>query len=405
MKVKKFRGDSVDALLREIREQLGSDAHLLETRSVRKPGILGLLRPREVEIVVAYEVPPNQIPVKRSHARPHRAKGGRGLQGDATSVGTHRSSGSRDSTAPFETARSPGDEIHPDEAGREASQSAELPSPSLRHDPVPASSRPSGPPTGEVPGSVGTKVGDETQRLLRLGVPEHATGPILRHMGNGPPDPARLPWLRAAPIEPERAGDEGPLVVSLVGPTGSGKTTTCAKLAARFALGSGIPVGFITVDSFRVGAVEQLRTYSRILDVPLEVVIRASEAPRALRRLGDCKLVLVDTTGRAHHDCQALAEARKLLEALGVGQTHLVLGMNTDVADAQAVLAAYRALAYNRLLLTKIDETAQPGRSITLAESAGVPISYIATGQEVPEDLGRPDDVLVKLLFGGCQDA
>ena len=343
MKIRKFRGASVDNLLKEIRYKLGSEVHLLETRTVRQPGLLGFFRPRWVEISVAHEVPRGGIPVRESRRREPPS--------------------------------------HP-----------HTPSPS----PSPETKRPDRDGDRDEEGSIETGA---INRLVQLGVPRHAANSLAKGWANHR-DSARFPWLRYKTIGP--GSNSAPRVVALVGPTGSGKTTTCAKLAARSALGSDVSVGLVTVDTFRVGAVEQLRTYARILGAPLEVVMRPEEAVPALRRLSHCELIIVDTTGRAHRDRESLNSLAQFLQALCVDETHLVLGMNTDIADAQSVIAGYRSLKYNRLLLTKIDETNRPGKAIAMVEEAGVPLSYISTGQGVPDDLQTPDEALRPLLVGGA---
>lgn len=342
MKIRKFRGASVDSLLKEIRYELGSEVHLLETRSVRQPGLMGFFRPRWVEISVAHEVPHGGVPARKPP-------------------------GKRQPRHWY--ARAP--ELHPSVPGNGA-----------------------GAGTDETPSDNATGVVD---RLVKLGVPRHAATSLARGPADGRSS-AQLPCLRHKTIG--AGGDSAPRVVALVGPTGAGKTTTCAKLAARSALGADMPVGLVTVDTFRVGAVEQLRTYARILGAPLEVVMRPEEAVPALRRLAHCELIIVDTTGRAHGDRESLDALGQLLGALYVDETHLVLGMNTDDSDAQSVIAGYRSLEYNRLLLTKIDETNRPGKAIAMAEEAGVPLSYISTGQGVPDDLQTPDEALWPLLVG-----
>ncbi|MFO8059396.1 MAG: GTPase, partial [Bacillota bacterium] len=193
----------------------------------------------------------------------------------------------------------------------------------------------------------------------------------------------------------------GQKVIALVGPTGAGKTTTCAKLAARMALGEGVRVGLLTQDTYRIGAVEQLRKYARILEMDLEVVFTPGEMGPALRRLGDSQVVLIDTAGHNPRDRRWMERLREFLAAAAADEVHLVLSAATATEDARAVMAHYRKVAYNRLLLTKIDETDRPGRAVALARDAGVPLSYVCTGQEVPDDIGPASDVLSGLLLRG----
>ncbi len=353
----------MDGILREIRSELGSDVHLLETRAVRQPGILGFLRPKQVEISVAYEVPRGARPAEEPSGRTRDARAFRDQSTVSRAVSAPRSPGeSRTATEPKVRAGTHG-ENHP------------------------------------IPGP--QDAGDDVSVLLEMGVPEYATGPLLRGHDRGGSFSERLPWFRSIPIGEGPHRGEEPRVVAMVGPTGAGKTTTCAKLAAQLALGRGAVVGIITVDTFRVGAVEQIRTYARILRAPLEVIVDPEDAPAAVRRLSHCDFILVDTTGRAHHDDEALANLGSLLASIGAREVHLVLGLNTDLADARAAIRAYKCLEFNRLLLTKADETSRPGKAISLVEAAGVPLSYVSTGQGVPDDIEEPAAFLSDLLVDG----
>jgi flagellar biosynthesis protein FlhF len=192
-------------------------------------------------------------------------------------------------------------------------------------------------------------------------------------------------------------------IVALVGPTGAGKTTTTAKLAAHLHLQQGWRVGVITADTFRVGGADQLGAYARILGVPLEVASTPGSLGRAVGRLADQDCILVDTSGRAHRDGKRMQELAALLTALreaagapGLAlEVHLVLGAATRPVEVRAILEAYRPWV-DRMLLTKLDECEGPPDAHTMAAQAGLPLSYAAAGQRVPEDLfvAWPDELL-----------
>lgn len=198
-------------------------------------------------------------------------------------------------------------------------------------------------------------------------------------------------------------------LVALVGPTGAGKTTTTAKLAAHLQLQQGWRVGVVTADTFRVGATEQLGAYARILGVPLEVAATPAALGRAIARLDGVDCVLVDTSGRGHRDDRRMGELAALLEALraaaeapAVGlEVHLVLAATLRLAEARAIVHAYRAWV-DRLLLTKLDECEGPPDVSAAGAAAGLPLSYAAAGQRVPEDLfvAWPDQILRVLPAG-----
>lgn len=179
-----------------------------------------------------------------------------------------------------------------------------------------------------------------------------------------------------------------PKVVMLVGPTGVGKTTTVAKLASHFTHGPiKVKTVVMTVDTYRVAAVEQLRVYARILKVPIEVAVTPEDLPSCILRHRDAGLILVDTAGRSpldpsgQHELAALAKKDVTLE------THLVLAAPTDGILLQDIVRRYMALPIHRLLFTKLDETHHIGPLFNLAHHTGLPVSYLTTGQRVPEDL------------------
>lgn len=183
------------------------------------------------------------------------------------------------------------------------------------------------------------------------------------------------------------SSESGPRVVALVGVTGVGKTTTVAKLAAHFALAEHLAVGLVTTDTYRIGAIDQLRTYAQILGVPLQVIGQEQAVPEAKARFADRDIVLLDTTGRNHQNAMAMAELRRWLEALKPDETHLVLSLATRTDEALRQLSVFMELGVNRVLYTKLDECRLPTLPIEVAARATLPASYVTTGQRVPEDI------------------
>ncbi len=181
------------------------------------------------------------------------------------------------------------------------------------------------------------------------------------------------------------------LVVAVVGPTGVGKTTSLAKLAAEFRLKQHRRVGLVTVDTYRIGAVEQLRTYAEIMDLQMEVASSPREMRDALSRLSDCELVLIDTAGRSPLDELQMRQLSSVLAAACPDEVHLVVSAVAEVDSLQDVAERFIAVGANRLLLTKTDEAHHPGRVFRFLQETNLPVTYIANGQNVPEDL-RPAD-------------
>lgn len=190
-----------------------------------------------------------------------------------------------------------------------------------------------------------------------------------------------------AAVEPISVEQGARRIVALVGPTGVGKTTTLAKLAALHALGKKLRVSLITADTYRIAAVEQLRTYCEILQVPLEVVYDPAELKAALGRQNRSDLILVDTAGRSPKNAEHMAELGRYLGELQPDETYLVMSLTSNERDAAVIAEAYETVRFDRFLFTKFDETSQVGLLYNLAVQYRKPLSYVTTGQNVPDDI------------------
>jgi flagellar biosynthesis protein FlhF len=176
-------------------------------------------------------------------------------------------------------------------------------------------------------------------------------------------------------------------VVAVVGPTGVGKTTTIAKLAANLHLSEKRRIGLITIDTFRVGGVDQLRTYAEVIGLPMRSASTATELVQALDEFSDCELVLIDSAGRSPRDEQRIQELRDLLSDASIDEIHLVLNLSSSHRSLMSLVERFRVLRPTHLILSKLDEAGGLGAIYSAARGADLPLSYFTTGQAVPDDI------------------
>ncbi|KAB2954381.1 flagellar biosynthesis protein FlhF [Heliorestis acidaminivorans] len=190
-------------------------------------------------------------------------------------------------------------------------------------------------------------------------------------------------------------------VFILLGPTGVGKTTTVAKLAATFSIVDKRKVGLITVDTYRIAAVEQLKTFGEIIGVPVEVVFTPEALKTAIDRNRDKELILVDTAGRSHKNKEQIEELKAFVDACPGSKVMLALSLTTKYADLEQIIERFSSLNINRFLFTKLDETNHYGAILNILHKTHKPVSYITTGQNVPDDMEIADSrKIAKLICG-----
>ena len=249
------------------------------------------------------------------------------------------------------------------------------------------------------------------RRLIRDGVPERAARSLSKNVR----DRHKGPLLGMAALETflaEALCDEvvfagkagrGARVCAMTGPTGVGKTTTIAKIAAEEQLVHGRRVGLVSIDQYRIGGIEQLQRYADLIGCPMEVAQDARTLEIALRKLDHCDLVLVDTAGRATRDTLALqAMAECLHGAQEAVEVHLCLPVAMRERELQLAIENHAVLQPVRLTCTKVDEAVFCGAILAAHVRSGLPLAYITTGQRVPEDIRvASSELLASLLCGG----
>jgi len=188
-------------------------------------------------------------------------------------------------------------------------------------------------------------------------------------------------------VNPEQEGSGKPKFAAFIGPTGVGKTTTIAKLAADLSLKQKKKVGLISVDNYRIGAVEQLKTYASIIGLPCLTAFTREEVTTAIERFHNRDVILVDTAGHSHLDRKKMAELVALLGDKFSGSCHLVLSATTKRQDMKDAVQYFSSMNPQTYIFTKIDETKQRGGILDQILDYKLPVSFVTTGQQVPEDI------------------
>jgi flagellar biosynthesis protein FlhF len=216
-----------------------------------------------------------------------------------------------------------------------------------------------------------------------------------------------LDWIAekippAAPVD----GETKPRILIVVGPTGVGKTTTIAKLAARYGLeGEGRraqKVRIITIDSYRIGAKKQIEIYGEIMRIPVSSAETGEDLKKLIALHSDADLILIDTIGKSQRDYRKLAEMKEVLDGAGSRpEVHLAVSATTKTRDLEDIFQQYEPFGYSRVIVTKLDETSQIGSILSVVSKKGKPISYLTDGQKVPQDLEPSTPVRLLLNLEG----
>ncbi|KAA8746485.1 flagellar biosynthesis protein FlhF [Paenibacillus sp. UASWS1643] len=446
MRVKQYVVETMPEAMLQIRKDLGSDAVILSTKEIKVGGVMGMFRKKRIEVVAAVDKEENKqttkpvqnqfTPVPRAFVPEAYRQTARSFVAasdeSATTNTADQSVQDQSAAAPsvFES-RNIGSDI---DSGSGSS--------STDHKPRPQGADFSGSTTGPKPtGSdlqqdkLMTELQDLKQMVNRLSkqgtsadpVPEelHMIRERLTEQDVWPEvweswfDSIQAKWsedgLKEQDVEQlvklevmhflEQRIEEGILpttrIVYVAGPTGVGKTTTIAKLAAEQMFKKQRKVGFITSDTYRISAVEQLRTYASILNVPLEVVQSPGDTQRAISRLENCDLIFMDTAGRNYRNELLVSELQSLLAPVENSETFLVMSMTSKSADMVQITEHFSKYGLDKVIFTKMDETGSCGPLFNLLHRFPLKLAYVANGQNVPDDLLKPDaDSLSKQLLG-----
>jgi flagellar biosynthesis protein FlhF len=369
MKVKKYAAPTMPEVMKQVRNELGSEAVILNSRKVKHGGFLGLKKKTSVEVVAALD--PQPLKEDKQEIRQ-----------------TERNA------SPIEKGKI-------SDANDQVLSELYVLKKMIHQSTVERNKYPA-----------------EYQlmymHLLEQETEETVTNKILDQVAayhkseNIEPSPERIQQdvkmeiLNQLKDLSYQAISSEPKIVHLVGPTGVGKTTTIAKIAANSVLKEGKKVAFITADTYRIAAIEQLKTYAKILQVPLEVAYTKEDYINAVNKFVDYDYILVDTAGRNFREETYVNQLMKSFDSDFQIDMYLVLSLTAKAKDTLEIYEQFKHLPIKQVILTKMDETRQYGSMLNLTIEKKLGIAYITNGQDVPDDLMEvTPELIADCLLGG----
>lgn len=211
--------------------------------------------------------------------------------------------------------------------------------------------------------------------------------------------------LKLGEIKPLSGGESKPKIVFFVGNTGVGKTTTMAKLASKFMLDEKKSIAMVSVDTYRIAAIEQIKTYANILNAPMEVVYTPDEMKNAVEKHRNCDFIFVDTAGRSHRNDEQKKDLQEIIASVAdyEKEVYLVVSATVKYNDLKSIAKTYEDMFPYKLIFTKLDETRGWGNILNLKLDTGKDLSYVTWGQNVPDDIGTVNpQIIAKKLLGGA---
>lgn len=431
MRVKRYVVDSMPDALEKIRIDLGKDAIILNSKPIRTGGLFGLFTKQRIEVVAAVDdkgaeraasaspasqPDPSALPQTGSYAAKQAyQKAATVTAGQATAESEPPGIDTRlTHEATADSARQAASRPDHSQAKRAPSMAAAADSKQLADEVRDMRQVFDKLLVNGLSSQLPPAIQAVQAHLVRQEVAEEVTADIIRQvLLHGEPS---AQWTEeeakraAARIIAERVEQASPMPSRIesgvryaffFGPTGVGKTTTIAKLAADSMLKDKRRIGFITADTYRIAAVEQLKTYANILNVPLEVIFSPKEIVQAKERLSGCDLIFVDTAGRNFRNDEYVQGIRELLRHDADCLNFLVLSLTAKYSDIKAIIRNFDDVPVSRVIFTKADETEAYGAMLNVAYETGLPFSYITTGQNVPDDIVAATPALVANMIMG----
>lgn len=379
MRIKRFLAASLQEAKEQIVRELGEDAVVLSSRQVKKGGIWGWLGFSQVEVTAAIDTQPAEPLVSATLA--------------PTPVPNKMLPGNEALVPPWESLQQ--DLVETKKLLETMSKRLQT---TQGQSPYPEAL------AAYYANLQGTGLADDLlaelceQLMVQLTPEDLKREHLIEQLGS------KLLASRIVPFSSAKQPTAKQQVVCLIGPTGVGKTTTIAKLAANAVLRRKQQVALVTFDTYRIAAVDQLRTYGEILGAPVEVVLTPGDMRQTLDKLKDYDVVFVDSVGRSQQNMMQLSELKAFLEAVRADEVYLTISSTTQYEVMREVVENYQAAKPTALIFTKLDEARRLGPVMNLLLTTGLPVAYLTNGQDVPDDLVQlvPEE-LIQFLLGERQ--
>lgn len=370
MRIKKYAARDFQSALQQAKQEMGRDAIILHSRQVKRKGLLGLFTPNQVEITVAVD---DTLQVNSDKGRT-----GQGVDTRTQSA-----------VLPAEDAARRIESDLLQEMQKMKDLMSDIQSKMVEVDRMKGMS---------------DLVRYFYEILVANNVDKHVAMEIAASVETRLPESGDASWARDVclrtlqeylkNIDPIRVETRGTgYLIFMVGPTGVGKTTTIAKLAANMTFLEGKQVALVTLDTYRISAAEQLRTFAEIIGIPISVAFTPQDLESALNEFKERDVVFVDTAGRSPNNDDHMRELRSFVDVAQPQEIILVLSVTTNSQDLIHIYRQFASLPVNKVIFTKLDETYRYGQIINVMNEIDRPIAYFTTGQNVPDDIEIPDSL------------
>ncbi|WP_153720419.1 flagellar biosynthesis protein FlhF [Sporosarcina cascadiensis] len=369
MKMKKYTAPTMVEAMKKVREDFGDDAVILSSSVIKSKGFLGLFQKRSVEVVAGFDQKAEK-PIYEPPARavlPARSDAAESLQAEMQEM-KKMIKGMQQSDRTLEK--------YPDEL---IPLLVKLQTQGLAHEYI-------------------AEAGDALYEQMKKEKKDFTETEQLELLKQ---------WFSAKLREVSFGGiSYTKKYINVLGPTGVGKTTTIAKIAARALLEEKKKIGFITTDTYRIAAIEQLRTYANLLQAPVEIAYNATDFAAAIEKLQDRDLIFIDTAGRNYKETKFVEDLQRLVDFSLDMETFLVLSTTSKEQDMDIIIERFEKFPIEKFIFTKTDETSSVGSMINLMLKYSIGMAYFTDGQEVPEDITEANfEKLFTLLLAGDQHA